>query len=121
MHTSNPNITFFVHTPHTKSEEHVRQSPATSAEEEEAAIEHLMETPGLELTRSELESLFDLADETGEGNPQRSSNKDDSAGPKHHSGSLHQERVLTSESSLILFLRRCGLRRSEEHLSTPFL
>lgn len=91
----------------------MRQPPATSSEEEEAAIEHLMETPGLELTRTELESLFNLVDETGGGEVQRSSNKDDSAGPQHNSGSLQQQRVLTSHSSLLLFLRRCGLRRSE--------
>lgn len=86
-----------------------------------------METPGLELTRAELESLFDLVDENG-GDVQRSSNgskggpkSGDSAlspssgvGPRHVTGGgCRQERVLTSDSSLLLFLRRCGLRRSE--------
>ena len=91
-----------------------------------------METPGLELTRAELESLFDIVDENG-GDAQRSSNDSksgsksgDSAvsppsgvGPKHVTGGgCRQERVLTSDSSLLLFLRRCGLRRSERGYKT---
>lgn len=113
-----------VHEPTTSS------SPDAEDKEEEdegeEAIDHLMETPGLELTRAELESLFDLVDENGDGGGdvqrERGGSKGGSksgdnlqlrplgAGAHTVSEGARQER---SDSSLILFLRRCGLRRRE--------
>lgn len=107
----------------TQQSEEVVGSSKTTSEEEEKSIEHLMETPGLELTRAELESLFDLAEEDQDnGGDRDSSSKSggsaqaqrrlEGAGGNASEGFRHQ-RSLTSGSSLLLFLQRCGQRRSE--------
>lgn len=85
----------------------------------EAAIAHLLENPGLEPTPQELEALFDLAEEdNGEGAKGLSSAGND-AQPRlgvktngRRKGAQHR-RGRDADSGLLLFLRRCGQRRSE--------
>lgn len=87
---------------------------AAPTEEQAAEIRHLLEDPGLGLTREELETLFDLVDEADAGRGRGSlSSSSSGGGGQSMSRSRHRLGVRLADRGLILFLRRRGRRRSE--------
>lgn len=88
-------------------------------DKEEASIAHLLETQGLEVTRLELETLFNLADEQGMKKGQGWSKGGASSQMRAEEEvsilekGCHNRQRKDNENGLISFLRRCGQRRGE--------
>lgn len=87
-------------------------------EDKPAQIGHLLDDPGLGLTRNEVDTLFDLVDDEG----RRIAGRADSGGGGGSGGdgndTMGRQQQPTHATrdvnrGLLLFLRRRGLRRSE--------
>lgn len=126
LHTHPPSMQ--THSPHTfpltslplkkHQESRPTEKEETSPEptpdaEGEASVAHLLEDPGLELTRKELDSLFDLAEEVSAEDPDRLGCGDGMPTPGARIRDSEVKRVRDPGKGLLRFLQRCGLRRSE--------
>ena len=91
---------------------------AAPIDEQAAEIRHLMEDPGMGLTREEVEMLFDLVDEAdaGRGLSMRADGDHDGGAGGGDGGKQkprHRLGVRLADRGLLLFLQRRGRRRSE--------